>query len=183
MYFLIEEYFPLVYFGLAKLRAILLRFAFKKIGRDTSIQYGCFFNGMRNIEIGDKVYINHHTELLARDVGISIGNYIMIGQHTILIADNHNYQDPKTLMIFQGSTNKKIIVEDDVWIGTHVIILPGVTIGRGSIVAAGAVVTKDVEPYSIVGGVPAKLLKYRFDKETIKKARKINWSQVVGTLK
>ena len=62
-----------------------------------------------------------------------------------------------------------ITIEDDVWIGAHSIILKGVTIGRGSVVAAGAVVTKSFPPYSIIGGVPAKLLKMRFTEEEIKK--------------
>ena len=69
------------------------------------------------------------------------------------------------------------IIGDDVWIGTNVVILPGVHIGQGAIIGAGAVVTKDVPPYACVGGVPAKLLKYRFPKETIEKLLKINWSQ------
>ena len=69
------------------------------------------------------------------------------------------------------------IIGDDVWIGTNVVILPGVHIGQGAIIGAGAVVTKDVPPYACMGGVPARLLKYRFPKETIEKLLKINWSQ------
>jgi len=161
MYFLIEEYFPYIYFRLAELRSLLLSPLFKSIGKGTSIQFGCFFNGLKNIEIGHNVYINHHTELLARDVGISIGNYVMIGQHSILITDNHTYKDADKLIITQGSINEKIIVEDDVWIGSHVTILAGVTVGKGSVLAAGSVITKDVAPYSVVGGVPARIIRMR----------------------
>ncbi|SCY09140.1 Acetyltransferase (isoleucine patch superfamily) [Lachnospiraceae bacterium XBB2008] len=71
--------------------------------------------------------------------------------------------------------NAPIIIGNDVWIGGNAIILPGINIGDGAIVAAGAVVTKDVEPYSIVGGVPAKVIKYRFDSETITALLKIKW--------
>ena len=67
--------------------------------------------------------------------------------------------------IFRPSTKKKCYIEDDVWIGARVIIIHGVSIGRGSIIAAGSVVTKDVAPYSIVGGVPARLIKMRFNKK------------------
>ena len=77
--------------------------------------------------------------------------------------------------MFQKIENKPIVIEDDVWIGARVTVLGGVTIGRGAIVAAGAVVTKNVAPYSIVAGVPAKPLKMRFDEETIKKALKRNF--------
>ena len=71
--------------------------------------------------------------------------------------------------------NPPVIIGNDVWIGANVIILPGVTIGDGSILAAGAVVTKDVEPYAVVGGVPAKVIKFRFDEESIKKFLQIQW--------
>lgn len=71
--------------------------------------------------------------------------------------------------------NRPVVIGNDVWIGANVVILPGVTIGDGAVLAAGAVVTKDVEPYAIVGGVPAKLIKKRFDEEAIQKLLKIKW--------
>ncbi|MDD6796765.1 MAG: CatB-related O-acetyltransferase [Clostridia bacterium] len=71
--------------------------------------------------------------------------------------------------------NKPITIGNDVWIGANVILLPGIHIGDGAVIAAGAVVTKDVEPYAIVGGVPAKIIRYRFDREIIDKLLKIQW--------
>lgn len=71
--------------------------------------------------------------------------------------------------------NKAVVIGNDVWIGANVIILPGITIGDGSILAAGAVVTKDVEPYSIVGGVPGRIIKYRFPEKMIETFLKIKW--------
>jgi len=71
-----------------------------------------------------------------------------------------------------------IIVEDDVWIGTRVIILSGIRIGQGAIIGAGSVVTKDVPPYAIVGGDPARVIKYRFDEETVKQLIKIDFSRI-----
>lgn len=87
------------------------------------------------------------------------------GKHT----DNSNYEDSKI------RNNRKVTIGNDVWIGANVIILPGVNIGDGACIAAGAVVTKDVEPYQIVGGNPAKLIRYRFDNNTIDRLLKIKW--------
>jgi len=71
--------------------------------------------------------------------------------------------------------NKEVIIENDVWIGANAIILPGVTIGNGAIIGAGAIVTKDVPPYAIVGGIPAKVIKYRFSKEMIDFLQELEW--------
>lgn len=92
---------------------------------------------------------------------IDIGNHVMIGPSVNLIAENHNHDRVAASMKEQGVIRKGIVIEDDCWIGTQSTILDGVRIGRGSIVAAGAVVTKDVPPYSVVGGVPAKVIKTR----------------------
>ena len=78
----------------------------------------------------------------------------------------------------EGIGKGDIIVEDDVWIGCRVTVLSGVHIGQGAVVAAGALVTKDVPPYAIVGGVPAKVIKYRFEPEMIEELLKIDYSRV-----
>jgi len=88
-----------------------------------------------------------------------IGNDVMIGQDVIIITRNHEFKDISIPMSRQGFKDyEPVIIEDDVWIGARVIVLPGVRIGKGAIVGAGAVVTEDVEPYSIVAGVPAKVI-------------------------
>lgn len=92
---------------------------------------------------------------------VLIGNHVMIA-HAVSIRDtDHVFDDLNIPMAKQGIVSDQISIEDDVWIGHGAIILKGVSIGKGSIVAAGAVVTKDVAPYSIVGGVPAKLIRNR----------------------
>lgn len=78
----------------------------------------------------------------------------------------------------EAITKGPIIVEDDVWIGNNAIILSGITIGKGAIVAAGSVVTKNVEPYSIVGGNPAQLIKYRFSEEVIRQLLNVDLSKI-----
>ena len=76
----------------------------------------------------------------------------------MIFTQNHNFGDRTKLIREQGATRKPVIIEDDVWIGARVILLPGVTMGRGSVVAAGAVVTKSFPPFSIIGGVPARII-------------------------
>ena len=93
---------------------------------------------------------------------VVIGDYVMMGPEVMIYTQNHNYQQTDIPMVKQGDTEKqKVIIEDDVWIGARVIILPGVTIGKGAIIGAGSVVTKSIDPYQLVGGVPAKTIKSR----------------------
>jgi acetyltransferase-like isoleucine patch superfamily enzyme len=119
------------------------------------------FLNKKNISVGDNVFINHDCIIDATYAPVSIGNDVLIAYHVSLITSGHHFADTAQLIRTQGSSGQPIKIEDDVWIGAHVIILAGVTIGRGSVVAAGSVVTKDIEPYSVVGGVPAKLIKKR----------------------
>lgn len=92
---------------------------------------------------------------------IEIGNRVLIGPRVSLLAENHNFGEEGRPIKEQGVTRGYIRIEDDCWLGSGCMVMSNVTIGRGSIVAAGAVVTKDVEPNSIVGGVPAKLIRKR----------------------
>ena len=110
----------------------------------------------RNIHIGKNVFINAGSKFQDQG-GIFIEDGTLIGHNAVLATINH-MEDPekRTGMIFQP-----IHIEKNVWLGANVTVLPGVTIGKGSIIAAGAVVTKDVPEYAVVGGVPAKILKYR----------------------
>lgn len=90
-----------------------------------------------------------------------IGNYVMMAPEVIILTGSHKYKNIDIPMCYQGSFTSTVIIEDDVWIGIRAIIMPKVTIGKGSIVGAGALVTKDIPPYSIVGGIPAKVIKMR----------------------
>jgi acetyltransferase-like isoleucine patch superfamily enzyme len=90
--------------------------------------------------------------------GITIGDRVYTAPLVQILAVNHVYVDPSRPMIEQGITAEGIVVEDDVWIGAGAIITDGVTVGQGAVVAAGAVVTQDVQPHTVVGGVPARML-------------------------
>ena len=94
-----------------------------------------------------------------------IGRYVMMGTDVIIITRNHRFDRTDIPMMEQGFEEERpVYIGNDVWIGDRVLILPGVHIGDGSIIAAGAVVTKDVPPYSIVAGVPARKIRDRFEK-------------------
>ena len=113
------------------------------------------------IKIGKNCTINHYS-VINGEGGVTIGNNVMIAAFTSFFAANHNFSRVDIPIREQGMTSKGgIIIEDDVWIGAHAVILDGVTISRGSVIAAGAVVTKNVSPYSVMAGVPAKKIKTR----------------------
>jgi acetyltransferase-like isoleucine patch superfamily enzyme len=90
--------------------------------------------------------------------GVTIGDRVYTSPHSQLIAVNHIYSDPSRSFIDQGITAQGIVIEDDVWIGSGVIVTDGVHIGKGSVIAAGAVVVDDIEPHTVVAGVPARLI-------------------------
>ncbi len=119
----------------------------------------------KHISIGKNTFIGNHASITTSQSGeskISIGGNVMIAQRVMIIGGNHNFDRLDMPMNSQGEGKQgHIKIEDDVWIGAGSIILTGVTIGKGSIVGAGSIVTKSVEPYSIVAGNPAKLIKKR----------------------
>lgn len=142
------------------LRYLLLKSNMKKI--DTLwIRPGITIWWPEKISIG-KSSLNEDLHLNGAG-GITIGERVLIGHRSTLFSDEHNFEDPEKLIWFQGRNPSPIIIEDDVYIGCNVVVLSGVTIHRGAVVAAGSVVTKDVPSLAIVGGVPAKILRYRGD--------------------
>lgn len=110
--------------------------------------------------IGDNVGIAQNCFIQVRGK-VVIGNDVIFGPNVSIFSENHNFDNPDLPISVQGETRKGVTIEDGVWLGTQVVILDGVKIGKNSIVAAGSIVNKDVAPYTIVGGVPAKLIKDR----------------------
>jgi len=116
------------------------------------------------LTIGNNFSANGNVRIIADCGGkIVIGNNVMIGPNTVMRSSNHIYSDLDMPMNMQGHAAGHILIEDDVWIAANVVILPNVKIGAHSIVAAGAVVSKDIPGYSIVAGVPAKIIASRLD--------------------
>ncbi len=114
----------------------------------------------KNVFLGERVFINRGTYFMA-PVPIRIGNDVLIGPYSIFNTGSHRYESRSRRIDDQGHKYGEIVVEDDVWIGAHVCILPGVTLSTGAVVAAGAVVTKSVAPFTVVGGVPARQIAAR----------------------
>lgn len=127
------------------------------LGKKAVIEDFCCINNM----VGD-VYIgeNAHLGLSNTVIGpVSIGNNTILAQNIVLSGLNHGYTDPDIPIKNQKETTAQIVIEEDCWIGANSVVVAGVTIGKHSIVAGGSVVTKNVPPYTIVGGNPAKILK------------------------
>lgn len=194
----------------AKLRNVLYRSIFARIGSSVYIQNGVEFIGTYCIEISDGVHIFNNVRLDGRghennkiylgervalergvEIGaldntyihidentyiapyvciagpgnVKIGKHCMIASHSGIYANNHNFADLTVLIREQGVTRKGIIIEDNCWLGHGVTILDGVTIGQGSVIGAGSVVSKDIPPFAVAVGVPAKVIRDRQDKE------------------
>lgn len=160
------------------------------LGRNVVAEPGCEIQGLskRGVTLGDQTTIGRLSMIrpsgyYGREIGegfslgdrsnvgpycyigcagyIEIGKDVLMGPRVGLFAENHVFDDPYRTIRSQGVNRQGIVIEDDCWLGSGSIILDGVRVGRGSVVAAGSVVTKDVPPNSVVGGVPAKVLKTR----------------------
>ena len=118
--------------------------------------FACINNAVGDVEIGDYTRIGLHNTIIGP---VKIGSHVNLAQGITVTALNHNFSDAGKRIDEQGVSTNPVTIEDDVWIGTNAVILPGITIGTHSVIAAGAVVTKDVPPHSLVAGVPAKVIK------------------------
>jgi maltose O-acetyltransferase len=162
LYYYLARYLPNYkskFFGKTskKIRGKLYKKITGSSGENINIQRNAFFS--KDVIIGS-----------FSDIGLdcivqgptTIGNGVMMGPETLIYTQNHATENVNVPMYSQGMTvKKKVTIGNDVWIGRRVIILPGRTIGDGAIIGAGAIVTKDVPPYAVVGGNPAQIIKYR----------------------
>lgn len=127
------------------------------LGRRSVVEsFCCINNAVGDVIIGDNTRIGLHSTVIGP---VEIGDNVNLAQGIVVTALNHNFTDCTKRIDEQGVSTAKVTIGNDVWIGANATVLPGVTIGNHSVVAAGAVVTKDVPSYSLVGGVPAKILK------------------------
>lgn len=127
------------------------------LGRRSVVEsYACINNAVGDVIIGDHTRIGLHCTVIGP---VTIGSHVNLAQGITVTALNHNFEDAGLRIDEQGVSTKAVTIGDDVWIGTNAVILPGVTIGRHVVVAAGAVVTKDVPAHTLVAGVPAKVVK------------------------
>lgn len=136
------------------------------------------------VKIGDYSYVNSGTRV---GKNVTIGKYCSIAYNCLIGMGDHPVDFVSTSPFTFGENNvfnkeiawddynRKVVIGNDVWIGSNAIIMQGIKIGNGAIIAAGAVVTKDVQPYSVVGGIPAKEIKKRFDKDRISYLQRLEW--------
>lgn len=133
--------------------------------------------GLNNLSIGDNTSIPKGSTFYCTEAELIIGCNVIFGPKPTIITGDHRTDVIGKFIIDSKEklpeNDKAVVIEDDVWAGANVTILKGVTIGRGSIIAAGAVVTKSCPPYSIIGGVPARVLKFRFSIDQIIEHEKI----------
>lgn len=118
--------------------------------------FACINNAVGDVIIGDHTRIGLHNTIIGP---VTIGSHVNLAQGITVTALNHNFEASDKRIDEQGVSTTPVTIEDDIWIGANAVILPGVTIGNHSVVAAGAVVTKNVPPHSLVAGVPAKIIK------------------------
>lgn len=143
--------------GQKQIRALCGKLILAKCGRNVNIEKQAEFPS--SVELGDNSGIGIRAQLNGKVV---IGKNVMMGPDVCIFARNHAYSRTDITMDRQGfAPEKPVIIEDDVWIGAKVIILPGVHIGTGAVIGAGAVVTKNVPDYAVVGGNPAHIIKMR----------------------
>ena len=167
---LLSKIYWLVTRAKRRLAMKLLKPLFRSSGNNFKFDpYGTY--SYQTISVGDDVYIGPGAYFLASESNIEIGNKVMFGPNVTIVAGDHNATQ---IGVYMFDVKEKlpendlpVIIQNDVWVGTGVIIMKGVTIGTGSIVAASALVTKNVPPYTIVAGVPARVIKKRFTDEEI----------------
>jgi len=169
-----RAFWLLVYYGFARhlpssghrwgrwarpIRAAACRRIFRRAGTNINVEKGASFGDGAEIEIGDNSGVGPDCRLQGP---VWIGNDVMMGPEVVVLTVHHRFDRLDVPMARQGHLEPEpVTIEDDVWIGARVIILPGVRIGRGAIVGAGSVVTKDVPAYAVVGGNPARVIRSR----------------------
>jgi maltose O-acetyltransferase len=163
----IVEYCNYILFLLPRLRifnflkSLYLRFFWNaNVGRRVVFYPGIWIFTGRNLSVGDDVDFAKGV-LITTDGGLTIGDRVLVGYGTKILTTNHIVPALPKRIFGSGHLNKPVLIQDDVWIGASCVILPGVTIGKNSVIAAGSVVTKDVPKNVYVAGIPAKIIKER----------------------
>lgn len=144
-------------------KAWFLRRMGAKVGKDVVFYPGVWITNGRNLTIGSQVDLAKDV-LITTPGGVEIGDRTLVGYGTYILSTNHRIPPVGYLFPISGNEGKAVVIENDVWIGARCVICAGARIGEGAVVAAGAVVTHDVPRNAVVGGVPAKLIRFREQK-------------------
>lgn len=155
-----------------------------RIGEGTSLMHGTVFHTFNyrglpdaGITVGRNCFFGEYTCIRGQG-GVRIGDGVYTGTQVQIAAVNHVYADPDRFIKDQGITAEGITIEDDVWLGSNVVVVDGVTIGKGCVVGAGAVVTRNLPPYSVAVGVPAKVVKDRREADSVRSAARVYFGQL-----
>lgn len=141
------------------LRRAVCKGLFRTCGERVNIEHGAYFGDGSLIDIGDDSGLGVDCQIYGR---VTLGRDVMMGPEVIMITRNHGFtQADRPMRLQPDDPEQPIVIGNDVWIGTRVILLPGVTVGDGAVVAAGSVVTRPVPSRAIVGGNPARLIRFR----------------------
>lgn len=159
-------------FLLDKFLSIFYKKEMKQCGKNVYLRpTSSDLKGLWNLSIGDYTSVPKGSVFYCTEAPLTIGSKVIFGPHPTIITGDHRIDVIGKYIIDSHEklpeNDAPVVIEDDVWTGANITILKGVTIGRGSVVAAGAVVNKSCPPYSIIGGVPAKVLKFRFTVEEV----------------
>lgn len=165
VYYLLAKHLPPSYSGIklgqTALRRLCGKMMLSSCGKKVNIEHNAYFS--YKVSLGDYSGIGVNAKIHG---ACRIGSHVMMGEDCTIITRNHKHDRTDIPMMEQGFEEERPVqIGNDVWIGDRVTILPGVHIGDGCIIGAGAVVTRDVEPYAIAAGVPAKVIKFRKDPE------------------
>lgn len=161
IYYGFARHLPSRRFGGKELRRWCCKHIFKHCGKEVNVEHGAQFGTGVGISLGDKSGLGVNCWVPSN---LTVGNHVMMGPNCTILDRNHEHSRTDIPMMFQGDTERKpVVIEDDVWIGCQVLIMPGRTIKKGSIIAGGCVLCKDFPEYSIVGGNPSKLIKSRLN--------------------
>jgi len=142
---------------LQTIKDIRLKQSLRCCGDEIHIQQPIWITHPDHVEIGTRVAFAAYVHIWGGG-GVKIGNRVMIGSHTAITSVTHDYMAE---VMYSTVITKQVVISDDVWIGAHAVILPGVKIGAGSVVAAGWIVSRAVPPYAIVTGIPGRVVRFR----------------------
>lgn len=146
--------------GCQRLKAVVLRWAGAKVGKDVELFQGMKVQGIGELEIGDRAFIGHEVLFMLNEGSkVSIEDEAIVGSRSTIVTGFHPITPDGNRILGRQGTSSQVLIGRGCSVSTHCLVLPGVTVGEMSIVAAGATVAKDVEPYTLVGGCPAKFIR------------------------
>lgn len=155
-----EEWIGTLLRPIPSLTGCVCRYLFFKLTCKRLAGFGIILDGARlshsyGLSIGKNFHVNCGAYVYGRG-GVTIGDHVLVGQNAVVLSSQHHWSNPNVPIIFQGHRAGPVTIGDDVWIGANAVVLPGVHVATGTVVGAGAVVSRDTNPYSIVAGVPAR---------------------------